>query len=176
MVDAAYADLAHERAATDAMLAEHPNLGERFREGRYRRQELLVHRIEEYARHCGHTDLLRECIDGNRGKPGRLELGAMLLNPTRVREFAEVLGAAGARQIRRPCRGVASFPAVLHLEAPGVTRDELVVRFDPRSPTAPSAARAAAEPCPRFASRGKSGCRRRHRAREGSFVAWATHE
>lgn len=25
---------------------------------------ILVHVIEEYARHCGHADLLRECIDG----------------------------------------------------------------------------------------------------------------
>ncbi len=30
VVDAAYADLAREQAATDAMLAEHPNLGERL--------------------------------------------------------------------------------------------------------------------------------------------------
>jgi len=29
VVDAAYAHLVHERAATDAILAEHPNLGER---------------------------------------------------------------------------------------------------------------------------------------------------
>lgn len=28
---------------------------------------LLVHMIEEYARHCGHADLLRERIDGRRG-------------------------------------------------------------------------------------------------------------
>lgn len=27
-------------------------------------REVLVHMIEEYARHCGHADLLRECIDG----------------------------------------------------------------------------------------------------------------
>lgn len=25
---------------------------------------IVVHMIEEYARHCGHADLLRECIDG----------------------------------------------------------------------------------------------------------------
>ena len=28
---------------------------------------LLVHMIEEYARHCGHADLLRETIDGTTG-------------------------------------------------------------------------------------------------------------
>ncbi|MBC9225287.1 DUF664 domain-containing protein [Aeromicrobium sp. 636] len=30
-------------------------------------RELLVHMIEEYARHNGHADLLRECIDGRTG-------------------------------------------------------------------------------------------------------------
>jgi hypothetical protein len=28
---------------------------------------ILVHMIEEYARHCGHADLLRERIDGQKG-------------------------------------------------------------------------------------------------------------
>ena len=28
---------------------------------------IMVHMIEEYARHCGHADLLRECIDGSTG-------------------------------------------------------------------------------------------------------------
>ena len=31
-------------------------------------REVLVHLIEEYARHCGHADLLRECIDGATGQ------------------------------------------------------------------------------------------------------------
>lgn len=31
-------------------------------------RDLLVHMIEEYARHCGHADLLRECIDGRTGQ------------------------------------------------------------------------------------------------------------
>ena len=30
-------------------------------------REVLVHLVEEYARHCGHADLLRECIDGRTG-------------------------------------------------------------------------------------------------------------
>ena len=30
-------------------------------------REVLVHLIEEYARHLGHADLLRECIDGRTG-------------------------------------------------------------------------------------------------------------
>ena len=29
---------------------------------------MLVHPIEEYARHCGHADLLRECLDGRTGQ------------------------------------------------------------------------------------------------------------
>ncbi|WP_418058103.1 DinB family protein [Pimelobacter simplex] len=28
---------------------------------------ILIHMIEEYARHCGHADLLREAIDGTTG-------------------------------------------------------------------------------------------------------------
>jgi hypothetical protein len=28
---------------------------------------IVVHLIEEYARHCGHADLLREVLDGETG-------------------------------------------------------------------------------------------------------------
>lgn len=31
-------------------------------------REVLVHMVEEYARHCGHADLLRERIDGRVGQ------------------------------------------------------------------------------------------------------------
>jgi uncharacterized damage-inducible protein DinB len=31
-------------------------------------RDILIHMIEEYARHCGHADLLRECIDGRTGQ------------------------------------------------------------------------------------------------------------
>ncbi|MCX4978157.1 DinB family protein [Streptomyces sp. NBC_00620] len=67
-VDAAYSDLAREQAATDAALAEHPDLSERLGEGGITVRGLMVHRVEEYARHCGHADLLRECIDGRVGQ------------------------------------------------------------------------------------------------------------
>ena len=30
-------------------------------------RRMIVHMIEEYARHCGHADLLREAIDGTTG-------------------------------------------------------------------------------------------------------------
>lgn len=36
-------------------------------DGEIELREVLVHMIEEYARHCGHADLLRECIDGRTG-------------------------------------------------------------------------------------------------------------
>jgi hypothetical protein len=39
-----------------------------YREGIVSLREVLVHMIEEYARHCGHADLLRECIDGRVGQ------------------------------------------------------------------------------------------------------------
>ncbi len=31
-------------------------------------RDVLVHVIEEYARHAGHADLLRECVDGRTGQ------------------------------------------------------------------------------------------------------------
>lgn len=67
-VDAAYSVLTREQAATDTVLAEHPDLGERLGKDGFAVRELLVHRIEEYARHCGQADLLRECIDGRVGQ------------------------------------------------------------------------------------------------------------
>ncbi len=67
-VDKALDDLAREQAATDLALAEHPDPAERIGERGIAVRELWVHRIEEYARHCGHADLLRECIDGRVGQ------------------------------------------------------------------------------------------------------------
>ena len=34
---------------------------------RHKLRRTIVHMIEEYARHCGHADLLREAIDGTTG-------------------------------------------------------------------------------------------------------------
>jgi uncharacterized damage-inducible protein DinB len=67
-VDVAYAALQSEQAATDAELYGHADLGERLGKDGITVRELMVHRIEEYARHCGHADLLRECIDGRVGQ------------------------------------------------------------------------------------------------------------
>ncbi|NQX27481.1 DUF664 domain-containing protein [Microbacteriaceae bacterium VKM Ac-2854] len=68
VVDEAYAALRREQLATDTALAAHPDLGERVGRDGIAVREILVHRIEEYARHCGHADLLRECIDGRVGQ------------------------------------------------------------------------------------------------------------
>ncbi|THA37478.1 DinB family protein [Streptomyces sp. A1547] len=68
VVDAAYVDLEREQAATDAALAEHPDLGRRVGKDGIAVRELMVHRIDEYARHAGHADLLRECVDGRVGQ------------------------------------------------------------------------------------------------------------
>jgi uncharacterized damage-inducible protein DinB len=44
-----------------------PDLGTPGKSG-YPLRDILVHMIEEYARHCGHADLLRERIDGRVGQ------------------------------------------------------------------------------------------------------------
>jgi hypothetical protein len=68
LAEGAFADLAREQAATDAVLAGYPDLGTRAGRDSIAIRELWVHRIEEYARHCGHADLLRERIDGRIGQ------------------------------------------------------------------------------------------------------------
>ena len=68
LAEGAFADLAREQAATDAVLAGYPDLGTRVGRKGIAVRELWVHRIEEYARHCGHADLLRERIDGRVGQ------------------------------------------------------------------------------------------------------------
>jgi hypothetical protein len=41
---------------------------ERSKHATYSLRWILVHLVEEYARHCGHADLLRERIDGRTGQ------------------------------------------------------------------------------------------------------------
>lgn len=67
-VDAAYAALVREQAATDAALTKYADLGERLGQRGIAVREVWVHRVDEYARHCGHADLLRERIDGRVGQ------------------------------------------------------------------------------------------------------------
>ncbi|MHA5049181.1 mycothiol transferase [Streptomyces sp. SD15] len=66
--DADFDGAVAEQAEVDAALAEHPDLSERLGKDGIAVRELMVHRIEEYARHCGHADLLRECVDGRVGQ------------------------------------------------------------------------------------------------------------
>ncbi len=55
---------AEEWAAGDIDLDRLVDLGD----GEAEVRDILVHMVEEYARHCGHADLLRECIDGRTGQ------------------------------------------------------------------------------------------------------------
>jgi uncharacterized damage-inducible protein DinB len=70
VVDDAWAtwrrEVAHAReyvAAADSLDVEGAH-----HDGPIALREVLVHMIEEYARHLGHADLLRECIDGRTGQ------------------------------------------------------------------------------------------------------------
>lgn len=58
-----------ECAFTDRYVAEAPDLGvvAHCEWGPISLREVLVHMVEEYARHNGHADLLRERIDGRAG-------------------------------------------------------------------------------------------------------------
>jgi len=57
-----------EQKATDLELEQYDDLGLAIGREHVVIRELQVHRIEEYARHCGHADLLRERIDGRVGQ------------------------------------------------------------------------------------------------------------
>ena len=68
----AFATWKAEIARADAWLdtLEEADLGREvpFDDGTVSTRDVLVHVIEEYARHAGHADLLRECIDGRTGQ------------------------------------------------------------------------------------------------------------
>jgi uncharacterized damage-inducible protein DinB len=70
VVDDAWASWRREVAAADAWLADVESLGERvlIDGDEVEVRDILVHMVEEYARHAGHADLLRECIDGRTGQ------------------------------------------------------------------------------------------------------------
>jgi uncharacterized damage-inducible protein DinB len=57
-----------ECAFSDQFVADAPDLGITDPDRTISLRELLVHMIEEYARHNGHADLLRERIDGRIGQ------------------------------------------------------------------------------------------------------------
>jgi uncharacterized damage-inducible protein DinB len=71
-VEDAFATWAAEIAKADHWLdaLEEAGLGREVPvdDGTVAVRDVLVHVIEEYARHAGHADLLRECIDGRTGQ------------------------------------------------------------------------------------------------------------
>ena len=70
VVARALADLHEEQAFADRFIAAAEDLGAvtEYHHGRISLREVLVHMVEEYARHNGHADLLRERIDGRLGE------------------------------------------------------------------------------------------------------------
>jgi uncharacterized damage-inducible protein DinB len=72
VVDQAFAAWQAEIAAAEEWLdaLDEHDLGQNvpFDDDTVSVRDVLVHVIEEYARHAGHADLLRECIDGRTGE------------------------------------------------------------------------------------------------------------
>jgi uncharacterized damage-inducible protein DinB len=71
VVDDAWRSWRDEVAFAEKFVADSPDLGIKGidRDGTsVELRSVLVHMIEEYARHCGHADLLRERIDGRIGQ------------------------------------------------------------------------------------------------------------
>ena len=71
VVEEAWRAWREECAFTDRFVADADDLGmvrDLPRPGPISLREVLVHMIEEYARHNGHADLLRERIDGRLGQ------------------------------------------------------------------------------------------------------------
>jgi uncharacterized damage-inducible protein DinB len=68
-VDEAFATWRDDVERARAAVAAVPSLDDVFgaRENRYSLRWIMTHMIEEYARHNGHADLLRERIDGSTG-------------------------------------------------------------------------------------------------------------
>jgi uncharacterized damage-inducible protein DinB len=70
VVDEAWAAWREEIAFAEEWTRNHPLdfVATSGDDSRISLRELLVHMVEEYARHNGHADLLRECIDGRLGQ------------------------------------------------------------------------------------------------------------
>lgn len=71
VVDGAWQAWRDEVAFAEKLVADSADLGVKGfnRDGTsVELRSVLVHMIEEYARHCGHADLLRERIDGRVGQ------------------------------------------------------------------------------------------------------------
>jgi uncharacterized damage-inducible protein DinB len=71
LVDDAWRAWRAEVAFAEKFVADSPDLGVKGSEpdgSSPALRSVLVHMIEEYARHCGHADLLRERVDGRIGQ------------------------------------------------------------------------------------------------------------
>ena len=70
VVEEAWRRLHEEQEFADRFIADAADLGmvAQHRDGPVSLREVLVHMVEEYARHNGHADLLRERIDGRIGE------------------------------------------------------------------------------------------------------------
>jgi uncharacterized damage-inducible protein DinB len=71
VVEEAWAAWREECAWTDAFVAAAPDLelpGSHPSDMHTNLRQVLIHLIEEYARHNGHADLLREALDGTTGR------------------------------------------------------------------------------------------------------------
>jgi uncharacterized damage-inducible protein DinB len=70
VVEEAWNSWRREVAFAEAWLDAEDDLGRLIdlRDEQVEIRDIIVHMVEEYARHCGHADLLRECIDGRTGQ------------------------------------------------------------------------------------------------------------
>jgi hypothetical protein len=68
MVDAAWEAWREEITFAEQLVVDSPDLAALGKKSGVPLREVLVHMIEEYARHNGHADLLRERIDGRVGQ------------------------------------------------------------------------------------------------------------
>ena len=68
LIEDAWATWRAEVANAERFVDEAPDLGIMDPKNEISLREVLVHMIEEYARHAGHADLLRERIDGRTGQ------------------------------------------------------------------------------------------------------------
>jgi hypothetical protein len=60
--------IAESRLAIEGKVPEDVSLATRAKTGEpVSLRWILIHMIEEYARHCGHADFLRERLDGKKG-------------------------------------------------------------------------------------------------------------
>lgn len=57
-----------ERAAADAALRGYDDLSALGPSGKYTVRAYVLKVLQEYARHNGHADIIRERIDGTRGE------------------------------------------------------------------------------------------------------------